>query len=96
MLLLAVGFSSSPYWPFLVLAVSVTFVILAISVFRFHAFLALIGAALLAGVMSASLPPDVKDLDKGKWLRAVELTTAGFGKTAGNLIPGRAPQVRPA
>jgi len=85
MLLLAVGFSSSPYWPFLVLAVSVTFVILAISVFRFHAFLALIGAALLAGVMSASLPPDVKDLDKGKWLRAVELTTEGFGKTAGDI-----------
>ena len=82
---LANASTASPYWPFVVLGVSVTFVIVAISVLRLHAFLALIGAALLAGVMSASLPPDLKDLDKGKWLRAVELVTEGFGKTAGDI-----------
>jgi len=82
---LADSWVSSPYWPFVVLLVSVTFVIVAISVLRFHAFLALTGAALLAGVMSASLPPDVKDLEKGKWLRAVELATEGFGRTAGDI-----------
>lgn len=83
--LFATSFAASPYWPFVVLGVSVTFVIVGISVLRLHAFLALIGAALLAGVMSSALPPDLKDLEKGKWLRAVELATEGFGKTAGDI-----------
>lgn len=77
--------ASSSYWPFAVLALSVAFVILGISTLRLHPFLALIGAALLTGVLSSSLPPDLKDLDKGKWLRAVELVTEGFGKTAGDI-----------
>jgi gluconate:H+ symporter, GntP family len=37
------------YWPFGVLAISVVFIVVAITVLRFHAFLALILAALLAG-----------------------------------------------
>jgi gluconate:H+ symporter, GntP family len=81
----ASSLSASPYWPFAVLTACVLFVIVGISVLRLHPFLALIGAALLAGVMSASLPPDVKDLEKGKWLRAVELVTEGFGRTAGDI-----------
>lgn len=81
----AAAFVDSPYWPFAILAVSVFFVITAISVLRLHAFLALIGAALIAGVMAAKLPADPAALDKGKWLRAVELVTEGFGKTAGDI-----------
>ena len=44
------------YWPFLVLAVSVVFVIVAISYLRIHAFLALIAAALFAGILAERLP----------------------------------------
>ncbi len=82
---LAASATASPYWPFAVLGASVLFVIIAISILRLHPFLALIGAALLAGVMSSSLPPDLKDMEKGKWLRAVELVTEGFGRTAGDI-----------
>ena len=46
-------------WPFVVLAVSVTSVIALISVCRLHAFLALILAALLAGMMAEQLPGGV-------------------------------------
>lgn len=77
--------ADSTYWPFVILAACIFFVVITISVLRLHPFLALIGAALLAGVMSTSLPPDVKDMEKGKWLRAVELVTEGFGRTAGDI-----------
>ena len=67
---------SADVWPFVVLVVSVAFVVVAISWWRLHAFLALILAAILAGVMATSLPvnPAAKrnaatgqqDLDYGK------------------------------
>jgi GntP family gluconate:H+ symporter len=47
---------SADVWPFVVLIVSVGFVVAAISWLRLHAFLALILAAILAGVMATSLP----------------------------------------
>lgn len=72
-------------WPFIVLIVSVAFVILAISAVRMHPFLALILAALLAGVIADKLPADPKAPEKGQLVRAVELTTEGFGKTAGGI-----------
>ena len=74
-----------PWWPFVILVTCVAFVIVAISKLRLHAFLALILAALLAGVMAASLPADPKNPAKGKLLRAVELCTEEFGTTAGKL-----------
>jgi GntP family gluconate:H+ symporter len=77
--------AASPLWPFVVLIVCVGFVILAISRLRLHPFLALILAALLAGVMASSLPADPKNPAKGKLLRAVELCTEEFGTTAGKL-----------
>jgi hypothetical protein len=43
-------------WPFAILVTAVAFVIVAISWLRMHAFLALILAAILAGVMATSLP----------------------------------------
>ena len=72
-------------WPFVVLIVSVAFVILSISALRMHAFLALIMAALVAGVMADKLPGDPKAPEKGQMVRAVELTAEGFGKTAGGI-----------
>ncbi len=85
MLFFAQAAAASTYWPFVILAASVAFVIVAISVLRLHPFIALVGAALLVGVMSSQLAPDLKDPDKGKWLRAVELVTEGFGKMAGDI-----------
>ena len=79
------AFTAPVWWPFVVLIVCVAFVIVAISKLRLHAFLALILAALLAGVMAASLPADPKAPGKGKLLRAVELCTEEFGTTAGKL-----------
>lgn len=72
-------------WPFIVLLISVATVIIGISVVRLHPFLALILAALLAGCISGSLPADPKAPDKGQLVRAVEITTEGFGKTAGGI-----------
>ncbi|HWD18453.1 MAG TPA: hypothetical protein VHB20_04175 [Verrucomicrobiae bacterium] len=70
-------------WPFVILIVSVIFVMAAISKFRVHPFLALISAALLAGVMSERLPGPNGTAAPNHWVRAVELTTEEFGKTAG-------------
>lgn len=82
-------------WPFVVLVVSVAFVILAISKLRLHAFLALTAAALLAGVLAERLPggkprTGTYEAQPGEKLvnhyaRAVELTTKGFGDTAGGI-----------
>jgi GntP family gluconate:H+ symporter len=88
---------SPAVWPFVILALCVAAVIATISWLRMPAFLALILAALLAGVMAVQLPGAkprgagselVLDAATGKplknhWVRAVELTTEEFGKTAG-------------
>ena len=87
------------FWPFAVLGLSVMAVIVMISFLRIHAFLALIMAALLAGLMAEQLPgarPRVTSgsiapassestLLKSHWVRAVELTTEEFGATAGKI-----------
>lgn len=82
-------------WPFLVLGVCVVLVISLITVWRVHAFLALILAALVAGLMAEKLPgakPRVASVEvvaaegaslKNHWVRAVELVGEEFGKTAG-------------
>ena len=66
-------------WPFFVLAVSLVFIIVAISRWRIHPFIALIMAAILTGILSLELPGE----NKNHWVRAVELATEEFGKTAG-------------
>jgi GntP family gluconate:H+ symporter len=86
-------------WPLAVLVISVAFVVVMISVVRAHAFLALILAAILAGLMAEQLPgakarvpkpdspvvaPDGKAL-KNHWVQAVELTSIEFGRTAGGI-----------
>ena len=95
---LAVVAASQPgLWPFAVLAIGLIFVIASITVLRVHAFLALILAALLVGLLAERLPDsrprstppgEVLTNAEGKplkshWLQAVDLTTMEFGKTAG-------------
>ena len=72
-------------WPFVVLVAAMAAVILGVVVLRLHPFVALIAAALLAGVLADGLPPDAKRPDKGQLVRAVELTAEGFGRTAGGV-----------
>ncbi len=71
-------------WPFVVLGISVGLVIVLITIARVPAFLALILAAMVAGFMATvgSLPGDAADVH---WVRAVKLTGAGLGKTAGDI-----------
>ena len=96
MQLLAAAPQDVSLWPFAVLAISVSAIILLISVLRVHAFLALILAALCAGLLAEQLPgarprvagpapaPEAANL-KSHWVRAVELTTEEFGVTAGKI-----------
>ena len=90
MLLAAV--STAPLWPFAVLAICIVAVIVMISVLRLHAFLALILAAFLAGILAggfkpetlARVPPALRaDATANSWVAAVELTAVEFGKSAG-------------
>jgi gluconate:H+ symporter, GntP family len=74
--MLVLGASTS--WPFAVLAIGILFIVLAIGVFRFHAFVALILAAILVGVLASSLPGEGNHV-----IKAIELSMAEFGKTAG-------------
>lgn len=75
------------YWPFVVLALSVTFIIVAISVLRMHAFLALVLAALLACLLAGNDSWDVVQKD-GKvkalpaMVGAVEMVSKGLGDAA--------------
>jgi GntP family gluconate:H+ symporter len=69
-------------WPFVVLALSVCAIVLLITVARLHAFLALILAAIFVGLLAGQLPGEP---EKSHWVQAVELTTAGFGVTAGKI-----------
>ena len=64
-------------WPFVVLLISVAFVIASISIFKLHPFVSLIIAGILAGVMAQKLPVDEKVPDKGQFVRAVEITIEG-------------------
>ncbi len=78
-------------WPFVVLLVSIVFVIVAITKLRLHAFIALIFAAFLAGFLAEPFAPAVLEkLSRGtrsavegnQWLATVELTMLEFGNTA--------------
>jgi GntP family gluconate:H+ symporter len=78
---------SSTYWPFVVLAVSVAFIIFGIGKWRLHPFLALILAALVAGLLAGRDAWPVvnaggKEVVYGPYLGVVELIAKGFGDTA--------------
>ena len=53
------------YWPFGILAISVAFIIVAITLLRLHPFLALVLAALLAGWLSLGRPMPVAEGTEG-------------------------------
>lgn len=75
---------ASILWPFTILGICVATLIVLISVLRVHAFLALILAAVLAGMLApvGSLPGEPQ---ASHWVQAVENATAEFGKVAGNI-----------
>lgn len=78
---------SSTYWPFVTLAVSVAFIIIGISKLRLHAFVALVLAALIAGLMTGKDSWDIVQKDgKVKSYSAlvgtVEMVSKGLGDTA--------------
>ena len=72
----------SPFWPFAVLFLGITAVVLMISVLRFHPFVALILSAVFVGLISAQLP-EMASLPK--LVRAVELPMQEFGYIAGKI-----------
>lgn len=71
-------------WPFLILAVCVAAIILLITKLRVHPFLALIGVAILAGLLTTpgTLPGEP---EKSHWVQAVEVTATGLGEVAGKI-----------
>jgi len=72
----------SDYWPFVVLLLSVLAVILMISRWRFHPFIALILAAIFVGFLSIDLPAPSSQ----HWMvTAVELPMIEFGVMAGKI-----------
>jgi GntP family gluconate:H+ symporter len=100
MLLLAVTTATAPaaattsYQPFAVLAVSVAFIIIAITRLRMHAFVALILAAFIAGFCTQEFKPESvakigaamrDDAKANSWVAAVELTAIEFGNAAGSI-----------
>ncbi len=75
-------------WPFVVLAVSVVFIIIAITRFKLHPFLALVLAAIFAGVLSRIYPLTTA-VDGvvviSSLADVLRLTMEGFGKTAAGI-----------
>jgi gluconate:H+ symporter, GntP family len=84
--------AASSAWPFVVLAVSMAFLIVSITKFRLHAFIALICAAVLAGLLGGAFTPEAlkrlaffgKSADNF-WVATLELVMIDFGRTAGDI-----------
>ncbi len=83
---------SVDWWPLLVLVVALIFIVLAITRFRIHVFIALVMAAILTGGLARThLPgeygtlPKTPAKEKGHWVRAAELTAEGFGTMASKI-----------
>jgi gluconate:H+ symporter, GntP family len=78
---------SPTYWPFITLAVSVAFIIIGIGKLRLHAFVALITAALIAGLMTGKESWDIVQKDGSvktysSLVGTVEMVAKGLGDTA--------------
>jgi gluconate:H+ symporter, GntP family len=72
----------SSYWPFAVLIVSVTLVIVMISKWRIHPFVSLMLAAIFVGIASPLIP---QVAGEDALITAVELPMAEFGNVAGKI-----------
>lgn len=87
MFTLAAASSPNNFWPFFVLAVSVAFIVVGISKLRMHAFVALILAALIAGLLAGKETWDVVQKDGSvkampALVGTVEMISKGLGDTA--------------
>ncbi|MGI9543393.1 MAG: GntP family permease [Cyclobacteriaceae bacterium] len=72
----------SPYWPFAILFLGIAAVVVMISKFRMHPFIALMIAAIVVGLISVELP-GIGDKHHLVW--AVELPMMEFGTVAGKI-----------
>ena len=70
----------SPYWPFAVLALGIVAVVLMISKWRLHPFIALILSAIFVGLISNEIPGSQHHV-----VKAVELPMLEFGSVAGKI-----------
>ncbi|NND34216.1 MAG: GntP family permease [Saprospiraceae bacterium] len=73
--------TTAQHWPLIVLLIGIASVIILIAVFKIHAFLSLLFAAALVGILSHQLPGEFTN----HYVRAVELSMTEFGITAGKI-----------
>jgi GntP family gluconate:H+ symporter len=82
------------WWPFAILAICIAVIVLLITKFRLHPFLALLAAAFLAGFLTKEFSPQQinrlpailrADAEANSWIAAVELTAIEFGNSAGTI-----------
>jgi GntP family gluconate:H+ symporter len=73
--------STIQHWPLFVLLIGIITVIVLIAVLKIHAFVSLMFAATLVGVLSSQLPGTYTN----KYVAAVELAMTEFGITAGKI-----------
>ncbi|MDX2246341.1 MAG: SLC13 family permease [Bacteroidia bacterium] len=74
--------ATTTYYPFVVLLSGIAFIVVTIAVFRIHAFLALMLAAIFVGLLIPNVPGDP---EVSNWIRAVELPMKEMGATAGQI-----------
>ena len=72
----------SDFWPFVVLLMSVSLVVVMITKWRIHPFISLMLCAILVGLISPALPPVP---GQNHWITVVELPMAEFGNMAGKI-----------
>src|SRR5688572_32862164 len=82
--------ASTSMWPFAVLGICLAAIIIMITKLRIHAFIALLFAAFLAGILAEKLPGEYGTTadpkkERSHWVQAIELSTAEFGTTAGKI-----------
>jgi GntP family gluconate:H+ symporter len=82
--------ASSSMWPFAVLGICLAAIIIMITKLRIHAFIALLFAAFLAGILAEKLPGEYgttadPSKERSHWVQAIELSTTEFGTTAGKI-----------
>ncbi|MEM8890941.1 MAG: SLC13 family permease [Bacteroidota bacterium] len=78
---------SSPSWPFAVLLLGIVAIVLMITRFKFHPFVALILAAIFVGLISPDLPLEglSKNAAANPVLASIEHTMKSFGNLAGGI-----------
>lgn len=72
--------STISYWPLIVLLIGTLAIVLFIVAFRLHAFISLMLAAILVGILGQTAPEGVN-----AWVAAVENSMKEFGVTAGKV-----------